>query len=254
MHGKLGATSRPSERILLAFHRSSAHNKILSHLSADQFGLLAPYLELVPFVLRQQIETPQQPIGHIIFPEDGIASLVAKSPAGRDIEIGLVGSEGMTGTSLLLGAHSSPLAVYIQLAGSGFRISAENFRTVMEKDRGLQQRLLLYAQSLVVQTATTSLVNGQANAETRLARWLLMVHDRTTGNELYLTHEFMSVMLGVRRPWVTETLHILEGKGYIRSLRGKVIVRNREGLIEDAQGYYGLAEREYEKLLGFSIS
>ncbi|WP_246663621.1 Crp/Fnr family transcriptional regulator [Phyllobacterium endophyticum] len=179
---------------------------------------------------------------------------MAKSPLGRDIEIGLSGFEGMTGTSLILGSQTTPLAIYIQLAGSGYGINADKLQAAAEKSRSLQRMLLKYTQSLIVQTATTALVNGQANAETRMARWLLMVHDRTLGNELQLTHEFMSVMLGVRRPWVTETLHSLEGKGYIRSTRGKVRIQDRAGLIADAEGYYGTAEQEYEKLLGTRLS
>lgn len=81
-----------------------------------------------------------------------------------------------------------------------------------------------------------------------------MVHDRTSGHDLYLTHEFMAVMLGMRRPWVTETLHSLEAAGHIRSSRGKVTVVDRAGLLAEANGYYGVAEREYQNLLGVSIS
>ena len=87
-----------------------------------------------------------------------------------------------------------------------------------------------------------------------MARWLLMVHDRTSGHDLYLTHEFMAVMLGMRRPWVTETLHSLEGEGHIRATRGKVTIMDRTGLLAEANGFYGVAEREYQKLLGIPIS
>jgi CRP-like cAMP-binding protein len=234
--------------------QSSVQNRLLRLLSSDDFQLLAPNLDFRTFFLKDQIEKPGLGINEALFIENGIASIVAKSPAGRDIEIGLAGFEGMTGTSLVLGSQSTPLAIYIQLPGSAYSIHADKLQSAAEKSRSLQRILLKYTQSLIIQTATTALVNGQANAETRMARWLLMVHDRTLGNELQLTHEFMSVMLGVRRPWVTETLHSLEGKGYIRSTRGKVRIQDRAGLIADAEGYYGTAEQEYEKLLGTRLS
>ncbi|MDQ0995358.1 CRP-like cAMP-binding protein [Phyllobacterium ifriqiyense] len=229
--------------------RFNVQNRLLSRLDAKDLDLLAPDLELHSFQLRDVIETPKQKIKHAIFMETGIASIVVKSPSGKDIEVGLVGREGMTGTSIVLGADVSPLSVYIQLEGMGYRIPADKLKTAMEASETLRQRLLLYVQSVIIQSATTTLINGRANAETRLARWLLMVHDRTNGNELHLTHEFMSVMLAVRRPWVTETLHVLEGKGYIRSSRGKITILNRAGLIEDAGGFYGVAEQEYENLM-----
>lgn len=229
--------------------RFNVQNRLLSRLDAKDLDLLAPDLELHSFQLRDVIETPKQKIKHAIFMETGIASIVVKSPSGKDIEVGLVGREGMTGTSIVLGADVSPLSVYIQLEGMGYRIPADKLKTAMEASETLRQRLLLYVQSVIIQSATTTLINGRANAETRLARWLLMVHDRTNGNELHLTHEFISVMLAVRRPWVTETLHVLEGKGYIRSSRGKITILNRAGLIEDAGGFYGVAEQEYENLM-----
>jgi CRP-like cAMP-binding protein len=234
--------------------QSSVQNKLLRLLSFDDFELLAPDLSFRTFSLRDQIERPGYDIKEALFLEDGIASIVAISPSGRDIEVGLAGYEGMTGTSLVLGGQSSPLSVYIQLSGSGHQIPADKLLAAIEISPSLEQVLLRYVQSMIIQTAMTALVNGQANAEKRLARWLLMVHDRSSGHHLLLTHEFMSVMLGVRRPWVTETLHLLEGKGYIRSTRGQVTIHDRAGMIAEAGGYYGVAEHEYEKLLGVRLS
>jgi CRP-like cAMP-binding protein len=234
--------------------QSSVQNKLLRLLSPADFDLLRPGLEYVTFSLRDQIESPGEPIGAALFIEDGIASIVAKSPSGGDIEIGLVGLDGMTGTSLVLGSTGAPLSIYIQLSGSGHRIAAGKLLIAMEQSRTLQRVFLLYVQTMIVQTATTALAHGQADARTRLARWLLMVHDRTSGHDLYLTHEFMAVMLGMRRPWVTETLHSLEGEGHIRATRGKVTIVDRAGLMAEANGFYGEAEREYENLLGASVS
>jgi CRP-like cAMP-binding protein len=238
----------------MALVQSTVQNRLLKCLSPADFDLLAPDLEYVSFSLRDQIETPGKAIESAFFVEDGIASIVAKTPEGGEIEIGLVGFDGMTGTSLVLGGTSTPLSVYIQLAGSGHRIAAGKLLAAIAQSPSLQRVLLLYIQTLIIQAATTALINGQAGARTRLARWLLMVHDRTSGHDLHLTHEFMAVMLGMRRPWVTETLHSIEGVGHIRSTRGKVTIINRAGLMVEANGFYGVAESEYENLLGMPIS
>jgi hypothetical protein len=104
--------------------------------------------------------------------------------------------------------------------------------------------------AFAIQVAFTALANGRAKLEERLARWLLMVHDRVVGDRIVLTHEYMAVMLGVRRPGVTVALHILEGKGAIRSHRGEVVIKDREGLAAEAGGGYGQPETEYARLLG----
>ncbi|MBA8879128.1 Crp/Fnr family transcriptional regulator [Phyllobacterium myrsinacearum] len=230
----------------------TVQNRLLARLEPEDYQLLAPDLELVRYKLRDVIQTPGEEIKYAIFLETGIASTVAKTPGGKDIEVSIAGREGMTGSSIILGTTLSPLPVYIQLEGMGYRISTDKLSAAVDSSDTLRRRLLLYIQSVIIQSATTSLINGRANAETRLARWLLMVHDRTNGNDLFLTHEFMSVMLGVRRPWVTETLHVLEGKGYIRSSRGKITIINRAGLVKDAGGYYGVAEQEYENLMNIA--
>ena len=228
--------------------QAALRNKLLKSLLPEDFNILMPHLEPREFELRQQLEEPGKPIKEVVFLERGIASIVAKSPQGRDIEIGLTGFEGVTGTSLLLGVNMTSHWTYMQLAGSGYTIAAERLIAAVAESETLRQHLLLFVECFIVQAAATSLVNAQALAETKLARWLLMVHDRSHGHDLYLTHELMAVMLGVRRPWVTETLHVLEGKGFIRASRGKVTVVDRPGLIDHAGGFYGAAEQAYAQL------
>jgi len=110
--------------------------------------------------------------------------------------------------------------------------------------------LLRYVQTLLVQTAQSTATNASHRVESRLARWLLMCHDRIDGDEIALTHEFMSMMISADRSGVTVTLHILEGAGMIWSKRGRVIIRNRE-LLEDLAGDgYGVPEAEYSRLIG----
>lgn len=228
--------------------QTALRNKLLKSLPQEDFHALMPHLELRELELRQHLEAPGTPIQQAVFLETGIASTVAKTPEGRDIEIGLTGFEGVTGTSLLLGVNITFHWTYMQLAGAGYFISADRLTAAIKNSASLRQHLLLFVECFIVQAASTSLVNAQALAETKLARWLLMVQDRSHGHVLYLTHEFMAVMLGVRRPWVTETLHVLEGKGFIRTSRGKVTFVDRPGLIDQAGGFYGSAEQAYAKL------
>jgi CRP-like cAMP-binding protein len=156
----------------------------------------------------------------------------------------------MTGTALLLGITSTPNELRVQIPGHGLQIGSERLRELLSQSRSLQQHLLMFVQALLIQTTQTALSNKNASLEERLARWLLMCHDRVEGDRLILTHEFMSAMLGVRRAGVTVGTQILEGKGLIRANRGEIIILDREGLEEEAGGSYGVAEAEYTRLFG----
>ena len=190
------------------------------------------------------------PIKHVYFPESGIASIVAESPQNRQIEVGLIGREGMTGVNIVLGDDRSPHSTYVQSAGQGHRVSAEDLRRAMQRSASLRDGLLLFAQTLMIQMTYTALVNRQAKVAERLARWLLMAQDRLDGNELPLTHEFLAVMLSVRRAGVTTALNLLQGQGLVEAKRGIVIVRNRAGLQAIAAGLYGIPEVHYRRLIG----
>jgi hypothetical protein len=229
--------------------QSTITNRLLNSLVPKDFALLKPHLEHREFPLKHYIERANQLITYVVFPESVIASTVAQSPEGEDVEVCLTGLEGMTGTTLVLGEVSTPLETYIQIAGSGYVLPSHVLLTALKTSDTLEKKLLRHIQTLVVQAASTALINGIANAETRLARWLLMLHDRTTSSDLSITHEFIAVMLAMRRPWVTETLHLLEGKQLIRSSRGNVKVLDRAGLIVEAKGFYGMAEKEYERIM-----
>lgn len=224
-------------------------NRLLSVLSAADFALLRPHLHSIPLEVKQVLEEPNKPILQVYFPESGLASIVAHANRHRT-EVGLIGREGMSGLSIVLGNDRSPNETFVQAAGSGSRISADELRRAMETSPTLQTCLLHYVQALLVQTSHTALANGRAKLEERLARWLLMAHDRVEGDEFRLTHEFLALMLGVRRPGVTVALHFLEGAGLIRSTRGLVTVLDREGLEDATEGFYGVPEAEYERLIG----
>src|SRR5262249_31766589 len=149
------------------------------------------------------------------FPESGIASVVAlaSGKGHQAAEIGLVGRDGMTGMPILHGADRSPCETFIQLEGEGQCISARCLQDAIEQSVTMMKWFLRYAHVFAVQTGYTALANARGSIDERLARWLLMTHDRVDGDKLGLTHEFISLMLGVRRAGVTAALQAFEGKG-----------------------------------------
>ncbi len=229
---------------------TTTSNRILSRLTREDFDSLAPHLVPVDLPLRKPIETPNKVIEYVYFVERGFASVVASGQATRSIEVGLIGREGVTGLAVIMGANRSPNATYIQLAGRGLRMPAANLHGAMDRSASLRRTLLQYGHAFVVQTAQTALANGHSKVEERLARWILMACDRAEGSELPLTHEFLSIMLGVRRAGVTVALNILEKKGLVRARRGVISVLDRKGLEKITDGAYGVAEAEFQRLFG----
>jgi CRP-like cAMP-binding protein len=138
----------------------------------------------------------------------------------------------------------------MQAAGAGWRLKVADLRRAMEQSPSLHQALLHFAHIFSVQTAHTALANGRANIEERLARWLLMAQDRLHTDQLPLTHEFLAIMLGVRRPGVTVALKLLENDGLVSGTRGVITVLNRDGLKQRANGAYGAPEAEMRRLFG----
>jgi CRP-like cAMP-binding protein len=225
-------------------------NRILSRLCATDAALLGPALTAVDLPLRRQLEAPSTPIEHVYFPESGIASVVAEGGDDRTIEVGLIGREGMTGLPIVMGTDRTLHRTYIQCAGSGLRISSDHFRDAMHERPSLHQRLLLYCHVFLMQTGYTAMANGRSKLEERLARWILMAHDRIDGDALPLTHEFLAIMLGVRRPGVTVALNSLQELGVIQASRGSILVIDRKGLEQLSDGAYGAPEAEFSRLLG----
>jgi CRP-like cAMP-binding protein len=230
---------------------AASPNRILSQLSPKDAALLAPHLEPVQLPLRKSLEQRHENIEHVYFVEEGLASVVANGTAdGRSIEVGIIGREGVTGLAVLLGADRAPHDTFMQVGGHGMRLPADLLRDAMSRSTTLRDRLLLSAHILTLQMAYTALANGRSKIEERLARWLLMTHDRIDGDELSLTHEFLAVMLGVRRPGVTLALNLLEKDGLIVSKRGLVTIVDRDGLEHACNGVYGAPEAEQRRLFG----
>ena len=230
--------------------QSSVRNYLLSGLDPADYSLLQPHLEPVPFTKDMVLEENDETFDHAFFPNTGVTSIMAITRTGDRVEAGLFGREGMSGMPILLGADRSPLKTIIQIPGEGYRIEVSALRDAIEQSRSLHAYLLRFCQAMVAQTAFTTLANVTHPVEVRLARWLLMCDDRSDGGEVRLTHEYMAVMLAVRRPSVTIALHILEGNGFIKARRGMITMRDRPGLVEFSDGSYGRPEAEYTRLIG----
>jgi CRP-like cAMP-binding protein len=230
------------------------HNRLLLALSVEDFTFLEPHLERVPLPVRTRLIEPNTPIEHVYFLDEGIASVVAATPQGRRIEVGIIGREGLTGMPILLGADRTPHECFVQTPGSALRIRADDLRRAMASNPWLYQHLLRFAQAFMIQMGQTALSNGSHVIEQRLARWLLMCHDRVDGDELSTTQEFLSLMLGVRRAGVTQTLQALEDRGLISTKRGQITVLDRAKLEAVAGDSYGVAEAEYARLIGLPLS
>jgi len=225
-------------------------NRLLAKLEPADLALLAENFTSVTLERRYPLELPNREIEHVYFIEHGIASVVAAGDSGREIEVGLIGCEGLSGLAVILGNDRSPHSTYMQVGGSGQRISLQAFCDVMDRSAELRAILLRYAQAFMIQTSHTAVANARGSVVERLARWMLMAHDRVDGDNIALTHEFIAVMLGTRRPGVTEAVQTLSRKGFIRTDRGLVVVVDREGLLKRAGKLYGVPETEYDRLIG----
>jgi CRP-like cAMP-binding protein len=229
--------------------RYRTSNRLLLRLSADDLALLSPHLKRVSLPLNRQLEAAHKPIEQVYFIEDGFASVVTDRTARNKIEVGLIGSEGMTGLAIALGSDRGPHDTFMQNAGGASRIASARLRQVMARSRSLHKCLMLYAYAFVVQATHTAMANARSTLEERLARWLLMALDRNNTKDLVITHEALSIKLGVRRPGVTGALSLLEKIGLIRTGRGIITIIDRRGLKRACNGAYGMPEAEYERLL-----
>ena len=231
-----------------ASQQSAIRNQLLAAMPQEDFAALQPHLEPVDLPLRQVLIEPHQPIAHVYFPESGYSSIVTNGE-GTKIELGLIGREGLVGVPVVLGVSRTPFQFFMQNPGAGLRMSTPDLEEVIDERPSLHRLLLRYAQALNVQTSSTAFANANHTLEMRLARWLLMCHDRVDGDDIEITHEFMAMMLGVRRAGVTTALHVLEGNHLIRSTRGLVTVLDRAKLEDLADDAYGLSEVEYDRLI-----
>ena len=224
-------------------------NRLLAALPASDYEALKAELEPVSLTRGDVLAHPDQPFTHAIFVEVGIVSSVSRSE-GRRIEIGLMGRDGFVGVPLAMGVDRTPHESIVQVEGEGLRLPSTAFGDLLDRAPAIRRVLLVYAHLFQLQTAQTALSNGNYSLEERLARWILMCFDRVDGDEFPVTHEFLAFMLGVRRPGVTTTVHVLEGAGMIKARRSRIQILDRAKLEEAAGDSYGVAEAEYRRLIG----
>lgn len=225
-------------------------NHLLHQLSDEDAGLLRPAFEPMQLDVGRVLYAPGQPVRHVYFVESGLVSIVGANKGRRRMEVGMVGFEGMTSLETVLGGSLAAHEALVQASGTALRLSSATLRDAIRQSRSLQEMLLRFAHAFMVQSSHAAIAAGCARIDERLSRGLLMWHDRIRNAELFVTHEFLALLMGVRRQGVTVALHELEGKGLIRSVRNRVSIIDRAGLERTANGFYGAPEDEYRRLFG----
>jgi CRP-like cAMP-binding protein len=172
---------------------------------------------------------------------------------GSDLEVALIGREGFYGTQVVLGGAISATEAMVQIPNAFYRIRTADFERCVREDQALRERCLCYVQCMMDTIGQFAACNRLHPINERCARWLLMAHDRVPGDELFLTHEFLATMLGVRRPGVSIAAAALESAGLIEYRRGRIVIRNREGLEHASCECYAFANDTLARLLGYSI-
>jgi CRP-like cAMP-binding protein len=225
-------------------------NLLLAALPEGEFERLGRHLRPVDLPRRKQLELSNKSIRQIYFPESGITSIVAEGPKkDSQVEVGIIGREGVTGLPILLGDDRFIYSSYMQVGGEGHMLEVDALQELMQRNPECQKLFLNFTLTFLLQVSETAVANARARIEERLSRWLLMAGDRVGDDEIMLTHEFLSLMMGARRPGVTEAIHALTRKGLIATRRGVISLLNRPGLIKHAGRYYGLPEAEYRRLI-----
>jgi CRP-like cAMP-binding protein len=230
--------------------RNQRTNRLLSLLSDSDYERLRPHLSQVVFDYRKSLYEASRPIEHVYFPVDGLASLVITTADGASAEVGTIGNEGVVGLPVCLGDRDAPSSVYVQVPGTALGIDARIFRGELERSPALHLIMLRYAHAFFNQVAQSAACIHLHKVEQRCCRWLLMTRDRMPADDFLLTHEFLGMMLGVRRTTVTEVMGSLQKAGLIRYRRGHVTILDHEALRRRACECYDISRREFDRLLG----
>jgi CRP-like cAMP-binding protein len=205
-------------------------NEILATLAPPLFAALRPHLKLVELRRRAIINEANKPVDAVYFIESGIISRVARTQEDGPVEVAMVGKFGFIGVSVLLGTMTALHRTIVHIPGQALRISATDLQRVIAEHPAIKDHMLRYVQLLMNQKAQVSLCNAKHEIDKRLARWLLLAHERVNRAELPVTHELLATMLGVRRPGVTEALSDLEELGIIARARGVLKVVDEDAL------------------------
>jgi CRP-like cAMP-binding protein len=225
-------------------------NRLLSLLSDADYERLRPHLSQVVLDYRKSLYEASRPIEHVYFPVNGVASLVITTSDGHSAEVGTIGSEGFVGLPVCLGDHIATSSVYVQVPGTALTMDARIFRAELGRSPTLNLVMLHYAHAFFNQVAQSAACAHLHRVEQRCCRWLLMTRDRMPSGDFLLTHEFLGMMLGVRRTSVTDVMGSLQKAGLIRYSRGHVTILDHEALRQRACECYEISKREFDRLLG----
>jgi CRP-like cAMP-binding protein len=231
-------------------HRDQRTNRLLSLLPDNDYERLRPHLSRVVLEYRKSLYEAARPIERVYFPIDGVASLVITTSEGASTEVGTIGNEGMVGLPICLGDREAPSAVYVQVPGTALMIDAGIFRSELERSPTIKLSMLRYAHAFFNQVAQSAACAHLHRVEQRCCRWLLMTRDRMPPGDFLLTHEFLGMMLGVRRTTVTDVMGGLQKAGLIRYRRGHVSILDPDALRHRACECYDISKLEFDRLLG----
>jgi CRP-like cAMP-binding protein len=229
--------------------RQQFQNHILSSLPTEDYERLAPHLEAVELPHGQILQESGEVMKYVYFPQRSMVSLISQTPDGDSVEVGIVGFEGMVNVSSVLGVDAAPHQALVQIHDGGMRLTVKALRDEFRRAGALHDRLLRYTQGLLLQTSQIAACNRLHSVSERLARWLLMSYDRCVCEDLPFTHEFLSLMLGVRRAGVTEAAIILQAEGCISYHRGRIRILDRQGLEEHTCDCYEVVKTEFDLLV-----
>jgi CRP-like cAMP-binding protein len=225
------------------FDHNTVYNLILRDLPRKECSFIFSKLTLVTLALGDVLQEAGQPIEFAYFPNTAMASILNLMKSGKSVEVGLTGKEGFVGLPLIAGFRTSPNRINTQAAGTAFRIDVKDFRECLDQCPQLVTALLSYSQEVAMQTTQIAACNIMHDISNRLARWLLMSQDRIGSDDLPLTQEFLSQMLGIRRASVSVQAAILQRAGLIKYAHGQVTVLDRKGLENAACECYDTIQR-----------
>ncbi len=232
---------------------SPKQNHLLDALPAADYARLLPHLELVPMPLGWAVYEAGGQMRYLYFPTTSIVSLLYVLENGASAEIAITGNEGLVGISLFMGGESTPSRAVVQSKGNGYRLRASVLKTEFALGGQLQYLALRYTQALITQMAQTAVCNRHHTLDQQLCRWLLLSLDRLPGNELMMTQELISNMLGVRREGVTAAAGKLQADGLVKYSRGHIVVLDRPKLEKRVCECYAVVKKEFDRLLPYEV-
>jgi CRP-like cAMP-binding protein len=227
---------------------SSPKNRLLASLSVREYERLLPHFESISLGYRDRLQESGVPIKHVYFLNDAIVALLSVVERNATIEVGIIGNEGMVGAPILLGSQTTPTQAIVQSPGTAMRLPGEILKQELKRSGTMQDLLLPYAHAQLAEGNQSAACHRYHTPRERLSRWLLMVRDRSETDELKITHDFISQMLGTRRATVTEAVHVLQKKGLIKSSRGRILILNRQGLEATACSCYATIRAQFAAL------